>query len=103
MALIINDNCIRCHSCIPLCPSKAIYKAGEYWTLSEGTILSDVTKQKPLNGSITFIVPEKCFECVGINDEPICSEVCPVSASEKIPENTETMEQLLHKKKILLG
>lgn len=103
MALTITDVCIRCHICIPQCPSNAIYKAGENWSMSQGTKHTDNSSHKPLSGSITFIVPEKCIECVDVYDEPRCSEVCPVSASVKLPENIETLEQLKQKKQMLLG
>jgi ferredoxin len=103
MPNIINDNCISCHSCIPVCPTNAVYKAGENWSLADGTISKNNQKHLALSGSITFIVPEKCTECVGSYDNPICSEVCPVSAS-LIDENyIETKEQLLKKKNQLIG
>lgn len=103
MSNIINDNCISCHSCIPVCPTNAIYKAGEYWSISDGTVSNDNEKHLALSGSITFIIPLKCTECVGSYDEPICSEVCPVSAS-LIDENyIESKEQLFIKKVQLIG
>ena len=103
MPNIINDNCISCHSCIPVCPTNAIYKAGEYWSLADGTNSEDTQKYIALSGSISFIITSKCTECIGSFDEPICSEVCPVSASLLDENNIETKEQLLNKKIQLIG
>jgi Fe-S-cluster-containing dehydrogenase component len=81
----------------------AIYKAGEFWSMSDGTILNDTEKHLALSGSITFIISLKCTECVDSYDEPICSEVCPVSASLKDENNMESKMQLQNKKVQLIG
>jgi ferredoxin len=55
MALLINETCIACDACEPVCPNKAI---------TAGT-------------PIYVIDPDKCTECVGAEDEPQCRLVCP--------------------------
>lgn len=61
MALHIDETCINCGACEPVCPVKAI---------SEGP---DV-----------FIIDAKiCVECVGHHDEPQCIKVCPVDCIAK--------------------
>ena len=77
MALLINETCIACDACEPVCPNKAI------------------TAGSP----IYVIDPDKCTECVGAEDEPQCRLVCP-SEPGCIVQNAdyvETKEELLGK------
>jgi len=76
MALKINEECINCGACQPECPNEAIYEAGEDYELNGET--------KPaLSDDFSYIVPEKCTECEGINPEPACAAVCPTDACVK--------------------
>ncbi len=76
MALKINEECINCGACQPECPNEAIYEAGEEYELNG-------EKKPALSDDFTYIVPEKCTECEGINDEPACASVCPTDACVK--------------------
>jgi len=75
MALLINDLCVNCDVCAPVCPNAAITQ-GE---------------------AIYEIEPARCTECVGHYDEPQCVEVCPVECILLDPAHPETREQLLGK------
>lgn len=57
MAMIINEECINCGACEPVCPTEAITEGEE----------------------IFLINPETCVECIGHFDAPQCVEVCPVT------------------------
>lgn len=81
MALLINDLCIVCDLCIPVCPNKAISRGDEIFTID----------------------PALCTECVGHHDEPQCVVVCPVECIDPDPEHPETNEQLLAKLARLQG
>lgn len=59
MALQINQLCVNCWACEPLCPNKAIYAAQPYF----------------------FIDPMKCTECTGDYDDPQCAAICPVEGA----------------------
>ncbi len=72
MAMLIEDLCILCGACVPVCPNDAI---------SEGPILYEVD-------------PTLCTECVGFFDEQQCVEVCPVDAVVFDPEQVESMDEL---------
>jgi ferredoxin len=76
MALKINDECINCGACQPECPVSAIYGAGEEYELNGKTLPA-------LSQDFSYIVPEKCVECVGYHDEPMCKSVCPTDACVK--------------------
>jgi ferredoxin len=76
MALKINEECINCGACQPECPNQAIYAAGEEYELDGKTLPA-------LSEEFTYIVPEKCTECVGFFDEPQCKSVCPTDACVK--------------------
>ncbi len=72
MSMLINDLCILCGACEPVCPNEAI---------SEGPELYEVDFQL-------------CTECVGFYDEQQCVEVCPVDAVIFDPDHEETLEEL---------
>ncbi len=75
MALRINELCVNCDVCEPVCPNKAITQ-GE---------------------TIYLIDPALCTECVGHYDEPQCVAVCPVECIDLDPAHVESNEQLLAK------
>lgn len=75
MAYFINDDCINCGACIPVCPNEATQE-GE---------------------PIYFIIPERCTECVGSYDTSQCAAVCPVDACHPDPNHPEIKPQLLEK------
>ncbi len=75
MSLRINELCVNCDVCEPVCPNKAIAQ-GE---------------------SIYVIDPALCTECVGHYDEPQCVVVCPVECIDPDAERPETHQQLLAK------
>jgi len=81
MAYKITEECISCGVCEPECPNDAISEGDEYFEID----------------------PERCTECVGFYDEPQCAAVCPVEACEPDPDNKETKEELMEKKKRLHG
>ncbi len=72
MALLINDLCVNCDVCAPVCPNAAI---------SQGA-------------SIYEINPRLCTECVGHHDEPQCVAVCPVECIDLDAAHAETGEEL---------
>ena len=75
MSLKINELCVNCDVCEPVCPNKAI---------SQGE-------------TIYVIDPARCTECVGHYDEPQCVVVCPVECIDPDAEHPESNEQLLAK------
>jgi len=79
MALLINDLCINCDVCAPVCPNAAITQ-GE---------------------TIYEIAPSRCTECVGHYDEPQCVEVCPVECIFVDPEHVESRGELMEKYELL--
>ncbi len=81
MALYITDDCIACDACLPECPNEAI------------------TEGDP----IYVINPDLCTECVGFYDEPQCAAVCPTDACQPDPNNQESQEELMEKKKRIHG
>jgi ferredoxin len=92
MALKINEECINCGACEPECPNEAVYVGGEEYEYNG--------ESKPaLSDDLYYIVPEKCTECVGFFDEPMCASVCPTDACVKDQE--ESKEALLEKAKAL--
>ncbi len=91
MAVMITDECISCGACEAECPNQAIYSAGTPYVMGG-------MEHPALNDDHTYIVPEKCTECVGFFDEPQCIGQCPTEAIVKDNENPETEEQLLAKK-----
>lgn len=94
MAVVITDECISCNACEAECPNNAIYGAGVSYIYG--------TEERPaMNDEHTYIVPDKCTECVGFHDEPQCIPSCPTEAIIADPERVETKEQLMAKKETL--
>ena len=81
MALLINELCVNCDVCAPVCPNQAITQ-GE---------------------TIYEIAPSRCTECVGHHETPQCVEVCPVECILIDPAHPETREALLLKFTLLTG
>lgn len=75
MALIIDELCINCDVCEPVCPNQAIYMGEEIYEIN----------------------PDLCTECVGHHDEPQCIEVCPVECIDPHPEHQESQDDLMQK------
>ena len=75
MSLKINETCVNCDVCEPVCPNKAI----------------------SMGPDIYVIDPALCTECVGHFDEAQCVAVCPVECIDPDPAHPETNEQLLAK------
>ena len=59
MALSINERCVNCYACEPLCPNDAIFEAKPHFMIN----------------------PKKCTECEGDYAVPQCAEICPIEAS----------------------
>ncbi len=59
MALQINELCVNCWACEPLCPNQAIYEAKPHF----------------------LIDPMKCTECIGDHDDPHCAAICPIECA----------------------
>ena len=94
MAIMITDECISCNACGAECPNDAIYDGGAAYLYGG--------EEKPaLNDDHTYIVPDKCTECVGFHDEPQCIQACPTEAIVPDPDRVETKEQLMAKKETL--
>lgn len=94
MALMINEECINCGACQPECPNEAVYVGGEDYEYNGKSLAA-------LSQEFYYIVPEKCTECVGFNDEPMCASVCPTDCCVKDPEHEESKDALLAKAKAL--
>jgi ferredoxin len=94
MALKITDECINCGACQPECPNEAIFVGGEDYEVKGKTVSA-------LSQDFYYIAPEKCTECVGFHDEPMCPTVCPTDACVKDPNNVESHDALLKKVKAL--
>lgn len=75
MALIIDELCINCDVCEPVCPNQAIYMGEEIYEIN----------------------PDLCTECVGHHDEPQCIEVCPVECIDPDPAHPESQDDLMQK------
>ena len=75
MALLINDLCVNCDVCEPVCPNQAIAQGEEIYVIN----------------------PERCTECVGHFDEPQCVIVCPVECIDLDPAVVESRDELLAK------
>ena len=80
MSLRINEYCVACGWCQPLCKNGAI---------KEGPNMQYA------------IDSERCTECVGWYEKPRCVEVCFLSAPEPDPKVKETHAELLAKWKKL--
>ncbi|MBS0345132.1 MAG: 4Fe-4S binding protein [Proteobacteria bacterium] len=59
MALEINDLCVNCWACEPLCPNKAIYSASPHFEID----------------------PDKCTECAGDFADAQCAAICPIEGA----------------------
>lgn len=94
MAAFITDECIDCQACLAECPNDAIYEAGEPYMYGG-------EEYETLNDEHTYIVPEKCTECVGFYDEPQCVEACPTEAIIVDDEHKEDEETLKARKEKL--
>jgi len=94
LAVKITEECIACGACEAECPNDAIYEAGKDW------IIGGETKPS-LNDEHTYIVPDKCTECVGFHDEPQCIPACPTEAIIVDPDHQEDKDALLAKKEHL--
>lgn len=94
MAIMITDECIACNACNSECPNDAIYDAGTPYQLGG-------QEYPALNEEHTYIVPDKCTECVGFFDDPQCIPACPTEAIAPDPDRVETKEQLAAKKEHL--
>lgn len=94
MAVMVTDECISCNACDAECPNSAIYSGGTPYTLGGQEFAA-------LNEEHTYVVPDKCTECVGFHDEPQCIQACPTEAIVPDPNHTETKEQLMAKKEHL--
>jgi len=89
--LIETDDCIDCGACEVVCPNKAIYMGGVGWKFRGVTY-------EPISEEGYYIVPEKCIECIGFSDYPLCVLACPVDCIIPDPEHRETKEELIAKK-----
>jgi len=76
MSLKITEECINCGACEPECPNTAIYAGGDDYEINGET-------KGALSDDFYYIVPDKCTECQGIHDEPMCASVCPTDACVK--------------------
>ena len=94
MAVLITDECISCNACEIECPNNAIYNPGDSWILGNESF-------EALNNDHTYVVPDKCTECVGFYDEPQCIPACPTEAIIMDPDRVETKEQLMARKEHL--
>ncbi len=94
MAVKITEECIACNACEAECPNTAIYSAGEPWAIGG-------EEKETLSEDFTYVVPEKCTECVGFYDEPQCIPACPTEAIVMDEDNKETQEELMKKKEYL--
>jgi ferredoxin len=92
MSYKISDECISCGACQPECPNEAIYPGGEDFELGGNT-------NSALSQDFYYIVPDKCTECVGFHDEPMCASVCPTDSCQKDKE--EAKDVLLARAKTL--
>lgn len=75
MPLYINDECINCDVCEPVCPNGAIFQGDDIYVIESGL----------------------CTECVGHFDTPQCVDVCPVECISLDPKCSESYEDLQQK------
>lgn len=59
MSLQIEERCVNCWACQPVCPSEAIFETKTHFRIDE----------------------KKCTECQGDYAEPQCSSICPIEAA----------------------
>jgi len=94
LAVKITEECIACGACEAECPNNAIYEAGNPYSIGGQEFPA-------LSEDYTYIVPDKCTECVGFHEEPQCAAVCPVDCCIPDELRIETTEELLAKKERL--
>jgi len=75
MSLKINELCVNCDVCEPVCPNQAITQGADIYVID----------------------PARCTQCVGHFDEPQCVVVCPVECIDPDPAYPESEPQLLAK------
>ena len=94
MALLIADECISCHACLPACPNNAIFeKRGD--AEAQGY---HVGEGQGLDNIVYVITHERCTECVGHFDEPQCAAACPIGGCcIPDPGRPESKELLLER------
>jgi len=59
MSLSIIESCVNCWSCLPVCPSDAIYESAPHF----------------------MIDAKKCTECEGDHATPQCASICPIEGA----------------------
>ena len=59
MSLVINELCVNCWACEPLCPNDAIIEAKPHFK----------------------IIADKCTECLGDYDDAQCASICPIEGA----------------------
>jgi ferredoxin len=82
MSFKISEECISCGACQPECPNEAIFVGGEDYDFNDKS-------HSALSQDFYYIVPEKCTECVGFHEEPMCASVCPTDACVKDKEESK--------------
>jgi ferredoxin len=68
------------------------------FTLMDGTVIDANQRNAPVAVDTYYIVPNKCTECQGFQEEPQCASVCPVDVCIPDEMYRETVEELLAKK-----
>ncbi|MBK8444099.1 MAG: ferredoxin [Sphingobacteriales bacterium] len=113
MAIMITEECINCGACEPEFPNNAIYEGGLEWAIEDGTdlkgaytlkkgkVLDAAIRNRPVSDDYSYIVSDKCTECVGFHEEPQCAAVCPVDCCVPDPDNVDTEAELLTRKEKL--
>ena len=92
MSLKISEECINCGACQPECPNEAIFAGGEDYEFNGKT-------NPALSQDFYYIAPEKCTECIGFHDEPMCASVYPTDYCVK--DLVESKDALLARAKAL--
>jgi ferredoxin len=72
--IIIEDKCIQCGACIPVCPNDGIEEKDD---------------------GLYQIDPALCTECAGMFSDSQCVTVCPTDAIEDDPAHQEAAEVLI--------
>lgn len=81
MSVHIDDMCIGCNLCVPVCPNRAIAE-----------LLHGDTR---ITHGVNWVVDhELCTECHGFYNEPQCIKVCPTDAIPLGELHPETPQQL---------